>query len=137
MLAKAVIIDIDGTVSEKHDGRNFFEWDKVSGDLENTNVGVVVKSLPKEWHHIFVSGRDEICRDDTYAWLIDHGFQVDQLFMRPEGDMRKDTIVKSEIYEREIKDKYDVIGVFDDRKVVVDMWRSIGLTVFQVAEGLY
>jgi hypothetical protein len=29
----------------------------------------------------------------------------------------------------------DVFLVVDDRNKVVDMWRSLGLTVFQVAEG--
>jgi hypothetical protein len=31
--------------------------------------------------------------------------------------------------------KEDVFAVFDDRNKVVDMWRSNGLNVFQVAEG--
>jgi hypothetical protein len=29
----------------------------------------------------------------------------------------------------------DVFLVVDDRQQVVDMWRSLGLTVFQVADG--
>ena len=28
-----------------------------------------------------------------------------------------------------------MVGVFDDRDQVVQMWRSLGLTVFQVADG--
>ena len=32
-------------------------------------------------------------------------------------------------------DRYRVVGVFDDRLQVVRMWRALGLTVFQVAEG--
>ena len=32
-------------------------------------------------------------------------------------------------------DKDDVFAVFDDRNQVVDMWRSNGLTCFQVAKG--
>lgn len=134
---KAILIDLDGTVCEKHDGRNFFEWDKVDKDLENVNVAAVVKALPKEWKKIFVSGRDASCFGLSLAWLVEHGFHVDQLLMRPEGDMRDDTIVKKEIYDNFIRDKYEVIGVFDDRAKVVRMWRSLGLTVFQVAEGNY
>ena len=44
-------------------------------------------------------------------------------------------MVKREIFDREIRDRYRVVGVFDDRKQVVRMWRALGLTVFQVAEG--
>jgi len=57
--------------------------------------------------------------------------------MRPAGDIRKDVLIKQEIYEREIKDKYNVLFVLDDRQSVVDGWRSLGLTVFQVAEGQF
>ena len=28
-----------------------------------------------------------------------------------------------------------MVGVFDDRMQVVRMWRALGLTVFQVADG--
>lgn len=55
--------------------------------------------------------------------------------MRPAGDSRKDAIVKREIFDQEIRDRWRVIGVFDDRQQVVRMWRALGLTVFQVAEG--
>ena len=55
--------------------------------------------------------------------------------MRATGDQRRDSIVKLEIFDQEIRDRYHVIGVFDDRQQVVRMWRALGLTVFQVAEG--
>ncbi|WP_203780134.1 phosphatase domain-containing protein [Paractinoplanes rishiriensis] len=31
--------------------------------------------------------------------------------------------------------RWRIVGVFDDRQQVVRMWRALGLTVFQVAEG--
>jgi predicted kinase len=56
-----------------------------------------------------------------------------KLWMRATADNRKDTIVKKEIYEREIAGKYNVVGVVDDRPSVCRMWRyDIGLLVFQV-----
>ena len=55
--------------------------------------------------------------------------------MRPKGDNRPDTEVKREIYEREIRDKYNVLLVIDDRNSVVQQWREMGLPCFQVAEG--
>jgi hypothetical protein len=55
--------------------------------------------------------------------------------MREYGDQRKDSIVKAEIFDQEIRGRYHVVAVFDDRDQVVRMWRSLGLTVFQVAEG--
>jgi hypothetical protein len=57
------------------------------------------------------------------------------LHLRAVGDHRKDAVVKREIFDREVRDRYRVVGVFDDRMQVVAMWRELGLTVFQVAEG--
>ena len=55
--------------------------------------------------------------------------------MRKAGDQRSDAIVKREIYEQQIRGKFNVHCVFDDRQSVVDLWRSLGLSCFQVADG--
>jgi hypothetical protein len=55
--------------------------------------------------------------------------------MRKEGDVRKDAIVKGEIYEKNINGKYNVLFVLDDRNQMVEMWRGLGLTCLQVADG--
>ena len=55
--------------------------------------------------------------------------------MRNANDYRPDEVIKKEIYEREIKGKYDIICVFDDRNKVVDMWREEGFLCCQVADG--
>ena len=51
------------------------------------------------------------------------------------GAFSPDAVVKRDIFQHEIAGSYHVIGVFDDRQHVVRMWRDLGLTVFQVAEG--
>lgn len=89
---------------------------------------------------IFVTGRPEKSRSDTANWLMYHtGIEATRanLFMRPDGDHREDKDLKREIYEQKIKDKYEIRGVFEDRQQCVDMWRSLGLTCFQVANGNY
>lgn len=55
--------------------------------------------------------------------------------MRREWDFRQDYEIKKEIYENEVKDKYDVKYVFEDRDQVVKMYRELWLTVLQVANG--
>jgi hypothetical protein len=57
--------------------------------------------------------------------------------MRRSGDNRCDSIVKEEIYNDYIKDKYNVLAVFDDRDRVCDMWRRIGLLCLQVWYGSF
>ena len=39
------------------------------------------------------------------------------------------------MYEENIEGKYNVVTVFDDRNQVVEMWRSLGLSVCQVNYG--
>jgi len=45
-------------------------------------------------------------------------------------------LLKKELYDAHVKDKYDVLFVLDDRDQVVNMWRNeLGLACFQVANG--
>jgi predicted kinase len=135
-LPPVVLVDIDGTVALMN-GRGPYDWDRVGEDAPNHAVIAAVRAMHAAGHAIvFCSGRDEVCRAETQAWLdlyVDVPYEG--LFMRPAGDSRKDAIVKREIFDEEIRDRWRVIGVFDDRQQVVRMWRALGLTVFQVAEG--
>jgi len=54
--------------------------------------------------------------------------------MREAGDNRPDDIVKKDIYDKYIKDKYHVVCVFDDRKRVLQMWKNEGLYVFDCSQ---
>ena len=140
-LPTAVIIDIDGTLAHMQSNeagkqRSPYDWSRVGEDA----LDLVIKELMDDAINrgdivILVSGRDEVCRQETKDWLNANNALYDQLFMRPEGDMRKDTIVKLEIYKAEIEERYNVRYVLDDRDVVVDMWRQLGLKVLQVAPG--
>lgn len=136
----AYMVDIDGTVTQGPHERSPYEWMKVGQDKPNEKVMHTVWALHRAGYKIiFCSGRDEVCREPTEEWLNTYfGRKMMEdcpLFMRKQGDMRKDSIVKTELFDQHIRDNYNVIAVFDDRKQVVDMWRSLGLTVFQVAEG--
>jgi hypothetical protein len=84
---------------------------------------------------IIVSGRDDTFKDITLKWLTDNGVFVNEIHMRQAGDKREDSIIKQELFEAHIKDKYNVVFVLDDRNRVVDMWRRNGLKCLQVAEG--
>lgn len=135
-LPPVVLVDIDGTVALMA-GRSPYDWRRVGEDEPNPSVIAAVRAMHAAGHAIvFCSGRDEVCRAETEAWLelfVDVPYEA--LFMRPEGDSRKDSVVKREIFDSEIRDRWRVVGVFDDRAQVVRMWRALGLTVFQVAEG--
>src|SRR5208283_2092552 len=86
---------------------------------------------------ILITGRSSDIRGETEEWLKKHHIYHDGLYMRDAGDHRPDNIVKSELLDLagETWDLAEVIGIFEDRKQVVDMYRNRGFRVFQVAEG--
>lgn len=132
---EAVMVDIDGTVA-LHGDRSPYDWSRVREDMPNPPVITCVRELARNRKIIFCSGRTEECRQETEAWLDEHvGVPYEALHMRATGDNRKDAIVKRELFDREIRDDYTVIFALDDRQRVVDGWRELGLTVFQVAPG--
>jgi len=138
-LPPAVIVDVDGTVALMQ-GRGPFEWDRVGEDLPNEAVITVVRALARNRAILFLSGRMDDCRELTAHWLNQNvlqglGGRRLHLFMRASGDTRKDEIVKLELFDAHVRGKYDVRLVLDDRDRVVRMWRSIGLTCLQVADG--
>jgi predicted kinase len=132
----AIMVDIDGTVALMA-GRSPFDESRVHEDAANAAVIAAVRAMHAAGHAvIFCSGRTAGSREATGTWLAEHvAVPYEALYMRAVGDSRKDSIVKVEIFDREIRNKFNVIAVFDDRRQVVDAWRALGLTVFQVAPG--
>lgn len=130
---KCILVDIDGTAAHMNGKRGAFDWDKVHLDDVDHAVKLVVAAYKSTGNKvIFLSERDGICELATRQWLNEHDFQFDELIMRKPNDMRKDTIVKEEIFWHDIAPNYNVQFVIDDRPSVCRMWRRIGLKVFQV-----
>lgn len=134
----AVIVDIDGTVALMNGKRTPHEYDKVGLDDPNGSVVDLVRTLRDEGYKIlFTSGRKDRCRDLTREWLKRHVFPDGDfvLFMRLDADNRVDNVTKLEIFNVCIRDRFNVKLVLDDRDQVVQMWRKLGLTCLQVADG--
>ena len=122
---KAILFDIDGTLAHM-EGRSPFAWDKVGTDSVKELIKVMAVGYDQQGYLIIcVSGRDGVCYDETQLWLHKNEIPYWYLFMRKEGDMRKDTIIKEEIFWDKIADNYNVIGVVDDRPSVVRMWHEL------------
>ena len=138
-LPRCILVDIDGTVADKGD-RSPFDWHRVGLDSPKWPIIQLVKAMRESGYVIvFFSGRDSVCRPETIIWLNEHfGWQSTnyELFMRPENDNRKDSIIKQELFEQHILGRYYVELVVDDRQQVVNMWRrTLGLTCVQVDYG--
>jgi len=135
-LPHVVLCDVDGTLALM-DGRSPYDFSKVLHDSPNAPIVALAKMFSHSSKLVFMSGRDGSCMDDTRAWIAKHlGINGEiELYMRSAGDTRKDSIVKKELFDANIDGRYYVDYVLDDRNSVVEMWRSLGLTVLQVAEG--
>jgi len=133
-LPPAIIVDVDGTLAEICN-RDPHDWKNVINDKPKHDVINIVNTLSTHYHIIIFTGRDGRALYDTEKWLKIHSIPYDEIYIRPMGDNRKDSIVKAELFNENINGKYNVIGVIDDRDQVVEMWRKIGLTCFQVDYG--
>lgn len=143
------IFDIDGTLADLTHRLHFIQnkpkdWDSffkaAVNDAPIFEVIRLAQILNGAGQQIYYfSGRSEEIRQDTLLWLTKHNLPQalnSHLYMRKAKDHREDNIVKAELLEEFLKEPREPIGgVFDDRQQVVDMWRSKGYKVFQVAKG--
>lgn len=147
------IFDIDGTIADLTHRLHFIQkspkdwagfFAAAGDDKPIPEVIAVARALDAIGHHVlYLSGRSEDIRGITLKWLQDNELpnaQDEALYMRKKKDHREDNIVKSELLDEVFAtygklDETDYGGVFDDRQQVVDMHRSRGLKVFQVAKG--
>lgn len=141
-MRKAIIVDIDGTVADMGKGepgrRGPFDWDRVGEDEVIWPIADLVRLIAsrQDIHILCVSGRKEQARAQTAHWLrVRARIFFSALWMRADDDNRPDEQMKEEIYRQHIEPGFEVLYVLDDRDKVVKMWRSLGLTCLQVAEG--
>lgn len=133
-LPRAIIFDLDNTLAHNNGHRSPYDYTRVLDDELVESVADTI-SRYDDVVRIAMSGREETCRADTEQWLRYHGVHFDHLFMRREGDGRKDSIVKYELFDENVRGVYDILFIMDDRVQVCQMWRSIGLKVYQVEFG--
>jgi predicted kinase len=142
-LPKAVWVDIDGTLANRvHDlapqpVRGPFDEARVGEDAVIGHIADLVRLLHKAGYKIVImSGRTDACQFETEQWLINNNIPYDDIFMRPFGDNRKDSIIKEELFWKYVAPKYDIEFALDDRQQVVDHTREVlKIPVLQVQPG--
>jgi len=150
MKKNTIIFDLDGTLANidkrkelatksngKLDWDVFFDSSNIKLDVPNEPVVKMAQMFAENGFNIVIfSGRTDKTKYSTRSWLTHNRVPFQKLVMR---DSNASHFVPDEILKKDMLDKYadidDVFLVVDDRNKVVDMWRSLGLTVFQVAEG--
>lgn len=148
------IFDLDGTLAlidhrrhildRKDDPRRWREFYALCDkDQPNTSVLATMERLRSSGADVWIfSGRSDEVRDKTVAWLAHHtsfmSWDLDgpMLTMREAGDFTADDELKRRWYDGMLlNDRNRLVAVFDDRDRVVAMWRSVGVSCFQVAPG--
>lgn len=130
--------DIDGTLALKGD-RDIFDDSKLHLDTEIQEVGEVLRALyARGYGIIFLSGRQDSCKETTQKWLEDNGLWFDnaEIFMRAAKDQRCDSIVKEELLREYVVPKYNLVGIFDDRMRVNRTWYKLGVFCFNTNQDL-
>ncbi|WVX87568.1 polynucleotide kinase [Vibrio phage EniLVp02] len=138
--------DIDGTLAEKG-SRSAFDESRVSEDTPRLNVcdlHDMYHRAPFAGSPMYNTGRTDSCREDTTNWLNKHLTTLvvpyaaadNRLLMRRTGDSRPDWYVKFVMLcHRLFRFGQAPLVCIDDRQQVVDMYRALGVEVWQVAEG--
>ena len=133
-LPYCVVFDLDGTLAHITD-RSPYDGKSCASDQVNESISQLFEMVQDHVDVFCLSGRNGDSEVETRAWLQANNLNPKDLFMRAPGDSRKDSIIKEELFDKNIRDKYNVLFVVDDRSQVVKLWRSLGLTVLQCAEG--
>jgi predicted kinase len=138
---KCIIVDIDGTVADCTGIRNPYDGDKLHLDNVIEPVKLLLKRFKGNFFQrlfnpitiIYLSGREDKWAPATIEWIKSKGLPYDgHMYMRVTKDMRKDSIVKEELYYKYVNYDFDTQFVIDDRHQVVDMWNRLGKFVINV-----
>lgn len=157
-----IICDIDGTIADcRHRQHLAGDWDAFHETMMQDDlyemVFEVIMSLMQDTgaELIFLTGRPERFRAETTTWLEERCalFEDDDyiaLLMRPKDDFRPDVEMKPAVLkdwidnidpDLDVRMTMDLLKeralFLDDRDKVVAMWRDMGYTCFQTAEGAF
>ena len=149
MKKRTVIFDLDGTLaiidkrrelSRKPNGKIDFKIlhdpSNIRLDVPNPPVVKMAQMFAEDGFNIFIfSGRSDKTEFTTKSWLTHNKVPFHKLVMR---DAKRHFMPDNQLKKLLLDDHVNIDDIFlvvDDRQQVVDMWRSLGLNVFQVAPG--
>lgn len=136
-LDECIVVDVDGTLAhiDGSNPRSPYDGSRAHEDsLDDAVSNVVAMAYGHGYKVIILTGRGAEHLEVTKTWLEENGVSYDEIYARAEGDVRKDTVVKEELFREHILPRYLTKYVIDDRPSVCRMWRSLGLKTLQVGD---
>lgn len=134
---ECIIVDVDGTLAHIDDKnpRSPYDGSRAHEDLlDDAVANVAGMAYQNGYKVIILTGRSAEHLEVTKTWLEANGVNYDEIYVRADGDKRKDTVVKEELFRAHVLPRFYTKYVIDDRPSVCRMWRSLGLKTLQVGD---
>ena len=127
----AIISDVDGTLAIRGE-RGIYEFEKCGVDAVYQEVKQILEMIKNQMEVkiLIMTGREATHRGVTERWLLTNTIPYDTLYMRSAWDGNKGHIIKKQLYDTFIKDKFNILFVMEDEKYSIQMWKEEGLYVF-------
>lgn len=147
-LPPAILCDLDGTLSHRAvlktpapHMRSYYdvvEYNTDTADPFLTPILTAFLNTEKSPRIVFLTGRKSATYAETCEflkrtfpqWEVHKDYDLftrDEIIDHHEGKDDPDDLVKYRLFNEHIRDKYNVLGVFDDRRKVVALWQTLGL----------
>lgn len=112
-------------------------FDLCHKDSPNYPVVYLVRLLKSMGHPVFIlSGRSDVAKEKTLAWLDVNLIAYDEIKLRPAMCRTDDDELKIR-WGQELSPPDQTLFVLEDRSRVVAAWRNAGYTCLQVAPGTF
>lgn len=94
-------------------------------------VAATMSSHALGYANVLYTGMSEIYREGFIDWLIRYGVPVDSIRMRPEGDFRKDFLLKGLWYNEDVA-RFEFRHAWEDSPPVIDLWKGLSIPVTEI-----
>jgi len=132
-MKKAVISDLDGTISDRRHRLHYLEgkkdWESFFESLIDDppivrTIEQIEKLIDEGAELVLVTGRPEQYRKSSEEWIKSNTpFDKYQLYMRKDKDFRKDIVIKKEMLDQ-IRENYELEIIFEDQENIAKMWED-------------
>ena len=146
MIPYCIISDLDGTIALVEHRMHYIssapkDYDAFHAACRNDEpnppeIRLLQDLHSRKWKVIILTGRSDAVREQTKEWFSKHKVPYDELIMKPDRDHSPTEKWKRKmLHSGTIPHPAEISFVLEDDPEVVAMWRSEGLTCFQVNEG--
>lgn len=144
---KTAIFDLDGTLADGkhrlhllptvdlHLTDSWNEFNRASKDDSPIHSTIEVCNIMARagLRVIILTGRSDIVRAETEAWLERNSVLYSELVMRSHSDNRKDIIIKEEFLRNQVGLE-NIVAAWDDSPAVIEHFRRLGITTYAVCD---